>query len=246
MKVDEKRLGRATSIWRASAAALASATVAVTGLIPAPALAITRPDILARASAWVRHRVRYSQSSYFQGYRRDCSGFVSMAWKTGRSYTSSTIAAVAHRIPITRLQPGDAVHTPGHVAIFVKWKNKARGLYVAMEEANWGMPALHAVRSIGHDSTALRYRHLTVPAPATPETTPAPVPGSETSTDSVGTTATVVPTGTVSAATTSSAIAAAVTKLSASMIALFELPASTADAGSSTPAPVRTVLVPLY
>jgi hypothetical protein len=146
--------------WRASVTALASALVALLGLLPTTAHAITRTAVLDRAHGWVAKKVRYSQSSSFAGYRRDCSGFVSMAWKLGRSYTSRTIQAVAVRIPLSHLRPGDAVHTPGHVAIFVKWANKARTAYVAMEESSWGRPALHHVRSLGRGATALRYRGI--------------------------------------------------------------------------------------
>jgi len=145
---------------RASAVVLASLLAAFVGLVPAPAAAITRGEVLTRAHTWVTKKIAYSQRSTFAGYRRDCSGFVSMAWRLGTSYTSRTIANVAKRIPVSQLRPGDAVHTPGHVAIFVKWKNKARRTYVAMEESGWGQPALHRVRAIGRGATALRYRRI--------------------------------------------------------------------------------------
>jgi hypothetical protein len=148
------------------------------GLSPAPAQAITRTDVLTRAHTWVVKRVIYSQTSRFAGYRRDCSGFVSMAWKLGRSYTSRTIHSVALRVPLSKLQPGDAVHTPGHVALFVKWANKAHTRYVAMEETLRGRPAMHHVRSLGRGATGLRYRRITdgaivaVVAPLTGVSTP--------------------------------------------------------------------------
>jgi hypothetical protein len=205
VKVFKDRLTPARRAWHASVVALASALVALMGLFPAPASAITRATVLSRAHTWVKKKVRYSQSSYFAGYRRDCSGFVSMAWKLGRSYTSRTLQQVAHRIPLSKLKPGDAVHTPGHVTIFVAWKNKARGLYVAMEESTWGEPALHKVRPLGHGATALRYRHITeppllvarVPAPhATPgaDTTGSitPTPSAD-ATPAIGTTGAIVP-----------------------------------------------------
>jgi hypothetical protein len=135
--------------------------MALLGLFPSVAHAITRDAVIDRAHVWVVKKVRYSQSSTFGGYRRDCSGFVSMAWKLGRSYTSRSIRAVATRIPLSKLQPGDAVHTPGHVAIFVKWANKAHGLYVAMEETHWGHPAVRRVRPLGHGASGLRYHHIT-------------------------------------------------------------------------------------
>jgi hypothetical protein len=45
---------------------------------------------------------------------------------------------------------------PGHVAIFVRWKNKAKRTYVAMEETTWGHPTMHHVRTIGRGAAALR------------------------------------------------------------------------------------------
>lgn len=161
MKVHTNRSITVGIPWRARLAAVASVFVALSGLFPTAAHAITRPAVLHRAHNWVAKQVRYSQSSTFGGYRRDCSGFVSMAWKLGRSYTSSTIRSVAKRVPLSKLRPGDAIRTPGHVAIFVKWANGARTRYVAMEQSTWGRPALHHVRSVGRGATGLRYRRIT-------------------------------------------------------------------------------------
>jgi hypothetical protein len=156
----EKFLALVGRARHASAVVLASLLAALVGFVPAPAVAITRGEVLARAHNWVAKRVLYSQRAWYAGYRRDCSGFVSMAWHLGTSYTSHTIHAVAKRVAIANLRPGDAVHTSGHVAIFVRWKNKAKRTYVAMEESRWGRPAMHHVRSIGRGATALRYRRI--------------------------------------------------------------------------------------
>jgi len=86
-----------------------------------------------------------------------------MAWRLKRSYTSRTIHRVAKRVRISNLRPGDAVRTPGHVAIFVKWKNKSRRTYYAMEESRWGRPALHRVKTMRRGAVALRYRRITNP-----------------------------------------------------------------------------------
>ncbi|KAL0217345.1 hypothetical protein RCL1_007926 [Eukaryota sp. TZLM3-RCL] len=40
---------------------------------------MTRKTVLARGKRWVDLGVSYSQTSTFEGYRKDCSGFVSMA-----------------------------------------------------------------------------------------------------------------------------------------------------------------------
>ena len=129
----------------------------------APASAITRADVLKRANHWVAKRVPYSQSGYYQGYRRDCSGFVSMSWKLKTSYTSRSIGSVAKRIPKSQLLPGDAIHTPGHVAIFGGWANKAKTRYVALEESSRGKPALKRVKNWRSGATALRYKGITAP-----------------------------------------------------------------------------------
>jgi hypothetical protein len=161
VKVRIDRPGFARLPWRASVTALVTACIASLGLLPATAHAITRTDVLDRAHTWVVKKVHYSQRATFGGYRRDCSGFVSMAWKLGHSYDSRTIRSVASRIPLSKLQPGDAVRTPGHVAIFVRWANKKRSRYVAMEETTWGHPATRRVRSLGHGASGLRYHGLT-------------------------------------------------------------------------------------
>lgn len=128
---------------------------------PAQAQAITRKQILARGRTWVVKKVGYSQSRHYRGYRRDCSGFVSMAWKLKRSYTTRTIHKRATRVRISQLKPGDAVLTRGHVAIFAGWKNKKKRTYYAMEETTWGSHAKRQVRKIPRGAKGLRRKGLT-------------------------------------------------------------------------------------
>jgi hypothetical protein len=159
----------------------------------APAHAITRTTVLDRANAWIKKKVPYSQSGHYQGYRRDCSGFVSMAWSLGTSYTSDTIASRAKRIPMRSLKPGDAVRRPGHVEIFAGWKNLRKRQYIALEEQTWGRPALRTVKQFKGGYSALRLRGIEdtdAAAPASDPTipaAPAPAPPS----DSGGATSTV-------------------------------------------------------
>lgn len=122
--------------------------------------AITRAEVLSRASSWIKGRVPYSQHGYHAGYRRDCSGFVSMAWKLDTSYSSRSIRSKARRISVSALKPGDAVLTPGHVALFAGWKNRARGEYIAVEQTTWGDHARRHVRRIPRHATALRRRGI--------------------------------------------------------------------------------------
>ena len=50
--------------------------------------------------------------------------------------------------------------TPGHVAIFGGWKNKARGEYIAIEQTTWGDHARRHVRRIRGRAVALRRRGI--------------------------------------------------------------------------------------
>jgi hypothetical protein len=166
-----------------------SAVILLAGNVPT-AHAITRAQVLKRANHWIKKRVQYSQSSYYQGYRRDCSGFVSMAWKLKSSYTSSNIGSRAHKISWRKLKPGDAVRRPGHVEIFAGWKNKRKRQYWALEESTYGKPALRAVKQFKSGYTALKRRGIQDAKklkPVKPIIPPAPLP-SEPPTSSTDTT----------------------------------------------------------
>ena len=130
----------------------------------APAGAITRDQVIGRANTWVKKRVRYSQSGFYGGYRRDCSGMVSMAWGLKTSYTSSTIRSRATRVSKRNLKPGDAVHTPGHVSIFVGWANKSKTRYRVMEQSGSGKPALKRTRTWRRGARGLRLRGIDEPS----------------------------------------------------------------------------------
>jgi hypothetical protein len=140
----------------------------------APASAITRDQVLARANTWVKKRVPYSQSGYYRGYRRDCSGMVSMAWGLKTSYTSGTIGSRAKRVSKKNLKPGDAVYTPGHVSIFVGWANKKKTRYRVMEQSGRGKPALKRTRTWRRGSKGLRLRGIQDNPPVLVASNPSP------------------------------------------------------------------------
>jgi len=123
---------------------------------PRRAKTITRSTVISRSRHWVKKRVRYSQRRYYRGYRRDCSGFVSMAWRTGRSYSTRTIHRVSHRISYKKARPGDAVLTRGHVAIFAGWKNRKAKTFYAYEESTWGRGARKSVKRFGRGAKMIR------------------------------------------------------------------------------------------
>jgi hypothetical protein len=103
-------------------------------LAPAGALAITRNTTLSRAQKWVDAPVKYSQSKRHNGYRTDCSGYVSACWATGTSWSTSSFHHVTHKISRASLQPGDAMLKKGyHVRLFYGWLDEAKTQYVAYE-----------------------------------------------------------------------------------------------------------------
>jgi hypothetical protein len=87
-----------------------------------------RSIILERAQAWADAQVPYNQQAQRNGYRTDCSGFVSYAWQLTDSpdTTSFVSKGYAVDIPIEKLQPADALNNKrpgneGHIVIFVRW-----------------------------------------------------------------------------------------------------------------------------
>ncbi len=108
---------------------------------------VSRKEVLRRGRSWIKERVMYDQRpphhcNRYGCYRRDCSGYVSMCWRLGRSYTTATIMQVADRIPRNQLRPGDALwrrsKKSGHIALFVGRNDK--GLAVVWEEYKTGRP----------------------------------------------------------------------------------------------------------
>lgn len=111
---------------------------------------LTRAQVLERAQSWIDEHVMYSQSLYHQNrfgrYRQDCSGYVSMCWALGTSYTTATILQVAHRIGWGELQGGDALHrrvgSEGHIALFVGWVDGGHTQPIVQEEFDSGHPCV--------------------------------------------------------------------------------------------------------
>ncbi|MFF4169871.1 peptidoglycan-binding protein [Streptomyces sp. NPDC001744] len=103
----------------------------------------TRTEIINRAKGWVAAQVPYSMTAYgADGYRRDCSGYVSMAWDLGRNEWTGSLGAFGERIDRADLQPGDILlfHNPAdpsrgsHVTIFGGWTDYTHTSYLAYEQ----------------------------------------------------------------------------------------------------------------
>ncbi|QFZ21636.1 NlpC/P60 family protein [Saccharothrix syringae] len=97
----------------------------------------SRQEALDRAQTWLDDQVTYSQQSCHENsygrYRTDCSGYVSMAWGLDHSRATTDLAEVSREIPREELMPGDALNSPGHVALFVRWEDGARTRPVVRE-----------------------------------------------------------------------------------------------------------------
>ncbi|GAA4918306.1 peptidoglycan-binding protein [Streptomyces coeruleoprunus] len=104
----------------------------------------TRADIINRAKIWLREKVPYSMEKYWtDGYRQDCSGYVSMAWGLPGNEWTGSLARYGTRIARDDLAPGDILlfHNPAdptkgsHVTIFGGWTDYRHTHYIAYEQS---------------------------------------------------------------------------------------------------------------
>lgn len=101
-----------------------------------------RKTAIDRAFSWYDDDVPYSQSRYHDGYRTDCSGFVSMAWDLGTSYTTASFVVGGGESFLLggydALRPGDALvrrkNGAGHIVLFLGWNNAAKTSACVIEQ----------------------------------------------------------------------------------------------------------------
>lgn len=132
-------LARKVLIVVASATTVALITGAAPAQAPSPPEPLDRAAVIERARSWTDIGVPYSQLGYKDGYRRDCSGFLSMAWDLPDNLTTWRVPLVAKEIKKNDLLPGDvlldATSGPGgrHVVMFEKWADEAKTSYWVLE-----------------------------------------------------------------------------------------------------------------
>jgi cell wall-associated NlpC family hydrolase len=109
-------------------------------------------SVLARAAtwltAWAGDPVPYLSSAdpatWLNGYRRDCSGYASMALDlAGPGLTTAELAARSTPITQSELHPGDLLINPapdsaGHVVIFDRWTDDTMTSYLGYEQSGDG------------------------------------------------------------------------------------------------------------
>jgi len=105
--------------------------------------ATTRAEIINRAKVWVAAQVPYSMDEYWSdGYRQDCSGYVSMAWGLSGNEWTGSLDQFGVRITKEELEPGDILlyHNPdnpesgSHVVIFGGWTDYTHTYYLVYEQ----------------------------------------------------------------------------------------------------------------
>lgn len=122
----------------------------------------TRAEALQRASTWLTAngggRVPYSQAKIWKdGYRQDCSGYVSMALglpTPGTNTVGLTGSGITKPVAVNDLKPGDLLidaagdNNTRHVVMFEKWNNDAHTSYTSYEQrGDFGTD--HATRTYG-------------------------------------------------------------------------------------------------
>jgi len=159
--------------------ALATAVLSTAVLTAGPAVTaqaapndpISRADIIAHAKNWFDRNIQYSQSGTATGpdgvysWRRDCSGFISMALKlgpTGLSAPNTTALAgstYSSGISKANLKAGDYLVDPGnHAVLFEKWANTAHTQFWLYEESNPTTDMEHRIASLSTYSGYLARR----------------------------------------------------------------------------------------
>ncbi|MGW2190416.1 FG-GAP-like repeat-containing protein, partial [Streptomyces sp. NPDC001719] len=138
------------------------------GLVPSSLVAkpITRSETLRRAASWFGKGLHYSGDNTYQGWRTDCSGFVSMAWGLpgpGETTDSFIPGGVAHEISKDELKPGDALNNKalgndGHVVLFEKWADSSQSSYWGYEFSSSGLH--HRVIPYAYFSRSEQYRPI--------------------------------------------------------------------------------------
>lgn len=131
-----------------------------------PAAGLTPQEMLDRAATWLTanngSQVPYSQTStWSDGYRQDCSGYVSMT--LGLSKPGPNTVGLANDrslttpISVSDLKPGDLLidadgsNTTRHVVIFEGWTDSSRTAYSAFEQRG-GHGTDHRVLDYGLDA----------------------------------------------------------------------------------------------
>ena len=149
------------------------------------AAATGRSEIIERGIGWLADGNLYSRDgAYHDGYRRDCSGFISMAWQfTANPSTAYFPPFVSGKYAVSLasfddMVPGDAINKTfrnpyGHVMLFAGWASADHRQLYFMHHSKTGTPValVQVSRNSLGDFTPIR--SINAPEPTTE--TPPPV-----------------------------------------------------------------------
>jgi hypothetical protein len=131
-------------------------------------------QIIANAKGWVDANVDYFSSTdpetfypNANGYRKDCSGFVSMAWQLPYQPDTDGLATISTPISENDLQPGDILlnqdplrtkdDNRAHVVIFIGWTSNDHSQYAIYEESDYS--GAHEVSTMPYPYYSKYYRN---------------------------------------------------------------------------------------
>jgi len=108
--------------------------------VGAPTACRSRDDMIAVANKWVNNKVPYNQGATYEGYREDCSGYVSACWDLAKpGHTTQTLVGVSKQITKAQLTKGDVLlYAAEHVVLFDGWTDSGKTHYTAYEETKPG------------------------------------------------------------------------------------------------------------
>ena len=152
-----------------------------------------RRTILQRGFSWFDQKVPYSQSKSHEGYRTDCSGFVSMCWQLPESFTTADFIGGDGQNTVLpsydALLPGDGFVRrsggEGHAILFAGWQDSKHSGACVIEQESTALGMQFHVRTTSSLKAsgfhAMRADKLagsgtgagTVTAPDPPKTPPA-------------------------------------------------------------------------
>jgi hypothetical protein len=98
-----------------------------------------RQEAITRGFTWFDDKVPYNQKAFHNGYRTDCSGFVSMSWSLATPGETTASFGSSSKYPklgsYEELVPGDAVNAAGHhVVMFLGWDDSAKSNLCVIEQ----------------------------------------------------------------------------------------------------------------
>src|SRR5262249_2030916 len=98
-----------------------------------------RQHAMQRGFKWLDDNVPYSQAASHEGYRTDCSGFVSMCWDLGKSSNTSALFGGDSNENLKswdELLPADAGVKRGHVMLFLGFDSDAKSGICVLEQSS--------------------------------------------------------------------------------------------------------------